>query len=291
MKAQVLGLRFDADSIRCWEEGVPNLLNMASAVGARFTLFVNMGVSFNWKHQLIHWFGRTRQAGEAGGVATTRCAIPTLKKLGLPAALRTMVFNPQLGEKYRNAIAGVASEGHELGLHGGMDHVIWQRHLTTIDDETLLGLLRPAFARFSDRYESPAGFASPGFVFDDRVLKLLDQFGFLYASDMSGGEPFRPVTSDGSRLDHYQVPVTVTGSENVPLIETLLCRGWREDAIVKEVIRQVRMTAWPVIYGHPYVEGVHATILGEALKELKSDYRIVPLREFLASWREVNKDG
>ena len=291
---QRLALRFDVDSVRCWEEGVPNLLALAERSGARFTFFVNVGYSFNWRDQLAHWF-RPRRDASPGPLVEERCALPTVKKLGVSAALRTMLFNPRLGERYRKTVDRVHAEGHEIGLHGGTDHVTWQRHLHTLSDDRLRELLLPAFDLMRERYGAPSGFASPGFVHDERVLELMDELGFLYASDMAGREPFRPERADGRRYRHYQVPVTIAGPANVPLIETLLCRGHDGSEVTERVVSAVRSAGSGVLYGHPYVEGVHIDILAGVLEVLSSDYEFVTLRDYVEGWRdqtvEADRDG
>ncbi len=61
-----------------------------------------------------------------------------------------------------------------------------------------------SYAHFVRHFGKPAGFSSPGFYSDERVMRLLDRLGFLYNGDGIGGEP-RPATADGrelSALDH-----------------------------------------------------------------------------------------
>lgn len=278
-----LALRFDVDSVRCWEEGVPNLLGLAHQFGAQVTFFVNMGVSFNWSYQLRHWLRRSESP--APRPQNDRCALPTLKKLGLRGALHTMLLNPRLGDRYRSTIDAARDHGHELGLHGGADHVIWQRALPTLTDAELRALFIPTFEQFVERYGQPAGFASPGFVWDDRVLRLLDELGFAYASDLPGTSPFRVERASGSSYQHYQVPVTVSGAANVPIIESLLCKGVPDSELVTTVVDMIRAQGSAVLYGHPYVEGVRIDLLRAVLDHLSSDYTFVTMNDYLSAWQ------
>lgn len=283
----VLALRFDVDSITCIERGIPKLEALADDFGVRFTFFVNMGYSFNHRLYLSALSKRGQRRGASGG---PRSALPVLTKLGVPAALRTILFNPRLGDRYRATFDRLAADGHELGLHGGTDHAAWQRSLETLDAPALEALFRPAFETFRTRYDQPRGFASPGFVYNDLVLDLLDREGFEYASDMPGEEPFVPGLDAGDGRTHYQVPVNVLGSSQVPIVEEGLARGLPHDQIVASAAAMIRERRFALMYGHPYVEGVHDAVLRDVLSEVRDTHQIVPVRDYLQLWRS-ERDG
>jgi len=223
--------RLDVDSLICLEQGIPNLLRLGERHGVRFTFFVNMGRSFSWRHTIANVL-RRKQDGRRAGPASTPVPykLSAASKLGRGGTLRTVVFNPRLGRRYRAALDLLHREGHELGLHGGSNHPAWQYRLDELGDDGLERLFRPAFEEFRDRYGHPRGFASPGFRYNQAVLGLLDNEGFEYASDMAGEVPFRPGRRDGaSRHTHFQVPVNVIGERRVPVIEQGLARGQRRD--------------------------------------------------------------
>lgn len=310
----VLALRFDVDSIRCIEEGIPRLRRLADEHQVRFTFFVNMGRSFNWLRTARHVLrGLVPGEPDAGGGSTgvddgdedrgirdetgdTPLSLPTTRKLGWSAVLRTVVRNPMLGDVYRPTFDALHADGHELGLHGGTDHAIWQRGLDDLDADELEQLFRPAYETFESRYGKPLGFASPGFRYNREVLTLLDREGFRYASDMSGETPFRPplepAESDGRSEDpsrpplhdHYQVPVNVLGEGNVPLIEQGLARGVSEVDIVSEIVGRITRRPFALMYGHPYVEGIRADLLGRVLDAVQDRYDVVTMAEYLRRW-------
>lgn len=212
-------------------------MKTADRLGVRFTFFLNLGFTFNWKHTLRHV--ARKQFRRAASSAPGPPALPTLDKLGAVGVLETMLLNPRLGRRFRKTFDRLFEAGHELGLHGGTDHALWQRALADLTDHQLDDLLRPAYDSFTRDYGKPPGFASPGFHYDDRVLRMTDGYGFEYGSDMAGERPFRPRIG-GHELAHYQVPVNVAGEGTVPLVEQMLALGRGDEEIVEAAARAIR---------------------------------------------------
>ena len=286
--------RLDIDSLVCLEAGVPNLLELAERHGVRFTFFVNMGRSFSWRHTTAKVLRRRPRDERASGPldAQEPHKLPVTRKLGRAGILRTVLFNPRLGRRYRSALDLLHREGHELGLHGGTSHPAWQYRLDDLGADELERLFRPAFDEFHHRYGRPRGFASPGFRFNDAVLDLLDDEGFEYASDMAGEAPFRPERRGGAaRHAHFQVPVNVIGEQRVPVIEQGMARGRSDDRIVRDAVERIRSRRFALMYGHPYVEGVHIRPLAAILSEVSDEYDVVTMGEYLARWKETIPDG
>ena len=282
---RVLAFRFDVDSVRCIEQGIPKLAAVARAHDVRFTFFVNMGYSFNWSHNLRHFARKYFTPSTTSRPQTVAHSLPTSRKLGVGGVLKTVLLNPRLGDRYRKTFDELFRAGHELALHGGTDHVIWQRSLHRLSKDELTALFRPAYETFTARYGRPVGFACPGFVHNDDVLRLLDEYRFAYSSDMPGVEPFRPRLEDGQTCSHYQVPVNVMGAGNVPIIEEMLSLGGAHDQIVARCVEEIRGRDFALLYGHPYVEGVHADIVDEVIRRVKPDFQILPVRDYLARWK------
>lgn len=288
--------RFDVDSVICLEKGVPNLLRLGERHGVRFTFFVNMGYSFSWRHTIARLLRKRRanRRGPGAGTPDEPYKLPAARKLGRSGTLRTVLFNPRLGRRYRAALDGLHREGHELGLHGGSDHAAWQYSLDDLGNDGLERLFQGAFEEFCDRYGHPRGFASPGFRYNGAVLDLLDRRGFEYASDMSGEHPFRPDRGGGDEAachSHFQVPVNVIGERRVPLIEQGLARGHSNERIVRDAVDRIRARRFALMYGHPYVEGVHARPLAAILSEVAGDYDVVTVAEYLRRWRGTTAYG
>ncbi len=297
----MLALRFDVDSLTCLERGIPALLRLGQRRAARFTFFVNMGRSFSWRYTTGRMLERFTKRKDSR--AAPRSAVPdklsATTKLGLGGTLKTVALNPRLGRRYRRVLDVVHREGHELGLHGGTNHAVWQYGLDSLSAAGLDHLLRPAFREFRNRYGRPRGFASPGFRHNLDVLELMDDFKFKYASDMTGNVPFRPrrvlsaASGDadretqakrGHRYDHFQVPVNVIGERGIPLIEQSLARGLSQARTVDRVLREVRKRRFAHLYGHPYLEGVRWRVLEEVLREVSDEYDVVPVEDYLVRW-------
>lgn len=280
---KTLAFRFDVDSVRCIEEGIPRLMEVGERRSVRFSFYVNMGRSFNWSHNFRHFVSKRR-----GGRGAARApALPTYRKLGVGGVLKTMFLNPILGERYRDTFDRLHAAGHELGLHGGTDHVVWQRSLDALSPEEVDSLLRPAYDVFVSRYGAPAGFASPGFVHNDTVLRLLDRYGFTYGSDQPGDLPFHP-RSDDVEHAHFQVPVNVVGPSNVPIVEYMLAMGHDDEEIVAACVEGIAARDFALLYGHPYVEGVRAEILDAVIAAVEGSHEVVTVEQYLQRWRQVN---
>ena len=287
---RLLALRFDVDSVTCLERGIPGLLKLGERHDARFTFFVNMGRSFSWRHTVARTAARMRGglSESAANGSPSPHKLPATVKLGRAGLLKTLLLNPPLGQRYRATLDEVAAAGHELGLHGGSNHATWQYALDELGTDGLERLFRGAFENFRSRYGAPRGFASPGFRYNEAVLDLMDREGFVYASDIPGDLPFRPLRSGGkSHHAHYQVPVNVMGERQVPLIEQGLARDHSAQRIVGDAVEAIRARPFALMYGHPYVEGVHWKLLDAILDEVSADYDLVTVAEYLRRYRET----
>ncbi len=279
---KTLAFRFDVDSVRCCAQGIPRLMEAADRLGVRFTFYLNLGHTFNWKHTLRHV--ARKQLGRVAAGSPRHPSLPTRRKLRPLDVLDTMLLNPQLGRRFRRTFGRLGDAGHELGLHGGTDHALWQRALSDLSDQQLDDLLRPAYEGFRRDYGRPRGFASPGFRCDDRVLRLTDDYGFDYGSDLPGERPFRPAVG-GTTLAHYQVPVNVVGEGTVPLVEQMLALGCADEEIVQAAAGAIRERSFALMYGHPFVEGVRADLIERIVREVADTHEVVTVEEYLQRWR------
>ena len=275
-----LAIRFDIDSITCFERGIPKLKWIGRKYQAPFSFYVNMGKSFN--------FGvNVRSMLRRHGTLPPAAKLGLLKKLTLKGLFKTVFWNPPLGKTFLEPLEELQKEGHELGLHGGMDHSLWQHGIHDMDYKQIADTFEPAYNEFNKYFGVPKGFASPGFQFNDQVCQILDVFKFQYSTDMSGDMPF-PTVSNGRKYGFWQVPVNVIGQAHTPVIEELLAKQKRPDDISKKVIDEIRRHEFALIYGHPYVEGYHINILDSILAALQGEYEITTVNEYLNKWRTIN---
>jgi len=182
---RLFAFRWDVDHRVCATDGIPKIRDVCRDFGVPNTFFVNMGRSTN----LVEWIG----AGAARSKAklADRDAVHLIKKTGWPRFLIETALSRPVGLSFVPLLQSLQAEGHELGLHGGMDHVIWSRRFRELPDRTLQADVEQSYRHFVRHFGKPAGFSSPGFYSDERVMALLDKLGFVYNGDAIGGEPAR----------------------------------------------------------------------------------------------------
>ena len=244
----------------CRDFGVPN------------TFFVNLGRSTN----LREWVGKGVTRSKAK--LADQDAVHLIKKTGWPRFLVETALARPVGLSFVPEIQALQAEGHELGLHGGMDHVIWSRRFHQLPDAELEADVEESYAHFVRHFGKPAGFSSPGFYSDDRVMALLDRLGFLYDADGIGGEP-RPATAKGRTLHHWTIPVTLSGPRTIPFLEYHGARGTPEAEVLGNLHAHLESREVVVLYGHPCYEGVRESILRKVFAAaLEHGFRFVTMQ-------------
>ena len=208
-----LCLRFDVDSHRCLREGVPALLDSLDAVHAPATFFVNMG----------RLTSRTRVArqyvttGSRSAGAASKQTLPLGQKLGRRGLAVALVQNPRVGASTPGVVADAARRGHEIGLHGGRSHRLWQDDAdgwgrAVVADEIAWGLAQLARAGVT----APAGFSSPGWTTSPTVAAVVREQGFAYLADGHAhgrAQPWR----DEDGLVHLPTNVVVDATGTVTM--------------------------------------------------------------------------
>ncbi len=272
MTERLFVFRWDVDHRVCMTDGMPRIRSVCRDFGVPNTFFVNLGRSTN----LREWLGKGVTRSKAK--LADREAVHLIKKTGWPRfVLETALARP-VGLSFVPELNAFQAEGHELGLHGGMDHVIWSRRFHQLPDATLQADVEESYAHFVRHFGRPAGFSSPGFYTDARVMLLLDRLGFSYNGDGIGGEP-RPATADGRELGHWTIPVTLAGPRTIPFLEYHGARGTPESEIMRELHRHLESRSFVVLYGHPCYEGVHEGILRKVFAAvLEQGFRFVTMQ-------------
>jgi peptidoglycan/xylan/chitin deacetylase (PgdA/CDA1 family) len=251
---RLFSFRWDIDHRACITDGLPRIFEVCDELGVKNTFFVNMGRSTN----LREWLGKGLRGSRAK--LNDMEAVHLIRKIGWPRfALETLLSRP-VGASLIKPLEQLLRRGHELGLHGGSDHVIWSRRFGQLPEAEIRADVVRTLELYTQYFGRPMGFTSPGFKFDERVRRLVDDLGFRYDGDAVGGEPHRALAG-GRQVRHWTIPVTLCGPRTIPLIEWHGARGSSEADIVADILRRIATESWVVLYGHPCYEGVRTELL------------------------------
>jgi peptidoglycan/xylan/chitin deacetylase (PgdA/CDA1 family) len=264
--------RWDVDHRVCMTDGMPRVRAVCRDFGVPNTFFVNLGRSTN----LREWLGKGVSRSKAK--LADREAVHLIKKTGWPRFILETALARPVGLSFIPELNALQAEGHELGLHGGMDHVVWSRRFHELPEGEIGADVEESYAHFVRHFGRPAGFSSPGFYSDERVMRLLDRLGFLYNGDGIGGEPRRAI-ADGRPLRHWTIPVTLAGPRTIPFLEYHGARGTPEADVMREVQQHLESRPLVVMYGHPCYEGVHEGMLRKVFAAaLEHGFRFVTMQ-------------
>jgi peptidoglycan/xylan/chitin deacetylase (PgdA/CDA1 family) len=256
----------------CVTDGLPRIRAVCRDFGVPNTFFVNMGRSTN----LREWLGKGVARSKAK--LADREAVHLIKKTGWPRFLLETALARPVGLSFVGTLQALQEEGHELGLHGGMDHVVWSRRFHQLPDEDLRADIDESYGHFVRHFGRPTGFSSPGFYSDERVMAQLDQLGFLYNGDAIGGEAAR-AQADGRELRHWTIPVTLAGPRTIPFLEYHGARGTPDHQVIADLHRHLDGRDQVILYGHPCYEGVRESVLRKVFGAvLERGYRFVTMQ-------------
>lgn len=242
-------LKVDVDTHDGMRDGVPRLLDAFAAAGVRASFFLSFGPDNAGKAVL----NVVRQRGFLKKMLATRAPSlygwrTILSGTLLPARPVASAF-PQLVQR-------IAQQGHEVGVHA-WDHRLWQDHLEELDEDAV----RAEFARSFEAHERLLGararaVAAPAWFATPTSLRVQDDLGLLYASDMRGGGPCFPVLG-GYRSTTLQLPTTQ------PCLEELLTLGRRDLAACAAELLRARAEQSPAPPAPPArVLALHAEVEG-----------------------------
>lgn len=264
--------RWDVDHRVCMTDGMPRIRAVCRDFGVPNTFFINLGRSTN----LREWLGTGVTRSKAK--LADREAVHLIKKTGWPRFILETALARPVGLSFIPELNAFQTEGHELGLHGGMDHVVWSRRFRELPEQNLVADVEESFAHFVRHFGRPAGFSSPGFYSDERVMRLLDRLGFLYNGDGIGGKPRRAVAG-GRELGHWTIPVTLAGPRTIPFLEYHGARGTPEPEVMRELREHLDSRSVVVLYGHPCYEGVREGMLRKVFAAaLEQGFRFVTMQ-------------
>jgi peptidoglycan/xylan/chitin deacetylase (PgdA/CDA1 family) len=267
---KLFSFRWDIDHRACITDGLPRIMKVCDELGVKNTFFVNMGRSTNLKE----WLSKGGLKGSKAKLQDME-AVHLIKKIGWPRFILETILSRPVGRSLIGSLQKLVSAGHELGQHGGSDHVVWSRRFFELPEAVIAEDVAANNAEMTQLFGKPAGFTSPGFKSDERVSRIVDDLGFDYDGDAIGGEPHHPIA--GKRvMRHWRIPVTMCGPRTVPLLEWHGARNTAAADIVRDFENRLDGNDWVVLYGHPCYEGVNEELLREIFKTaLNRGYRFV----------------
>lgn len=248
-------IRLDVDTTTC-ARALPKVLSFADRFGIRFTIFVNVGRSVSFRGALDRRL-RPYFSSDVKAIPKKSRRLPLHKKLGLRGVCETLLVNPRLFPIARDVLLEAKSTGHEIGLHGGTNHGLWQSYAATMSDQALEALLLPALEEFTRTFGMPFGFTSPGFVVHPHAYGILRRAGCHYVSDYVSVEGRVQWTGKGGLPN---IPVTLAAEGNVDYLESYVA-GNSQEPLEDVVDRFLSCAAFPVYYSHPcFVAGIGADV-------------------------------
>lgn len=266
--------RFDIDTHICLREGVPNLLKLFEAYDARGTFFVSMGRSFDRS-----LFLREKIKAQFSGKKTANGTFSMFSKLGAANSTTALLINPKIGAVHKTILHDIIAHGHELGLHGGKNHALWEKNAKNWSEQKILQEIDYGLGHFrQQQLPAPVSFASPCWQSPIGIEKLLKQRGFSILADEYSAthQPNKEV----SGFIHF--PTNVIGKHgNVGFVENLRALGYSSEEILSEFKRQLDTEGnYKMVFDHPFYIGIkELEILSQMIEiSLSKGYTIESLQ-------------
>lgn len=254
MREKLFSFRWDIDHRACMTDGVPVIREVCREFGVANTFFVNMGRSTN----LREWLGKGLR-GSRQKLNDTE-SINLIQKIGWRRFATETILARPVGRSFIGPLQELQRDGHELGLHGGTDHVIWSRRFPELPEAEIERDVEETLREFESHFGRPSGFTSPGFRSDVRIMRLVERLAFRYHGDAIGGTP-RLSQVDDRIYNHWTIPVTICGPRTVPFFEWHAARGTPEDEALADFEKELTSNDISVLYGHPCQEGLDRRLL------------------------------
>ncbi|HCR36096.1 TPA: hypothetical protein DIU22_03595 [Candidatus Woesebacteria bacterium] len=210
-------LRVDVESERGIKEGIPPLLNLLKKHNIKASFYVSMGGESNILELLK--YRKSLESSMERNVSVW----------SLRDKFRMAFFPKDFVTINRDILKLILEEGHELGIHG-WKHREWTRGLNMIDIEKTVDKSVSKYEKLFGK--KPISFSAPGFNSNEKVLKILRTRGIKFMSDFPG-ESVK--IYDGIK----NIPITITGKKQSPIIEYLVSLGKNDDEIFDEIKEKI----------------------------------------------------
>ncbi|MDA0328727.1 MAG: polysaccharide deacetylase family protein [Gemmatimonadetes bacterium] len=281
--------RFDVDTHCCVHEGMPALVGLGNRLDVPFTFFVNMGRAVSRRA-----FLRERVSSPVSPSRPQAAKLSALTKLGWGGYLKAAALNPIVGGAATGLVRAAHESGHEIGLHGGRNHAVWQLEASDWGAARVAAEIDAVLPTLSRALGDtcPQGFASPGWTSTPALDEVLAPRGFRYVADLHGPEPGSGKsgpTHDAERPDPPaalalpRVRTQLTGEPGgVAYLEHLRARGFADADILRRFESDLDGGARAmVVYDHPYHAGLRElTVIARMVGIVRSaGFEVVPLHE------------
>ena len=271
-----LAIRFDVDTHLCMSKGVPNLIELANTHEVKFTFFINTGKAISYKEIFKSLLRRNSMPNAAEHLTA-------IEKLGLKEYLRLLFLNPKVTTGNENIVADLIDQGHEIGLHGGINHASWQMRACHWDEEKVLENVRWGVSQLSSLgVKEVSGFSSPCWEHPKYLAGILSKLGFKCIADEHGYD-FNKKEILSSKI--ASIPTCMTAEPSgVAYFENLYARHLTMAEKSNIITKQLdAVEDFIVVYDHPYFLGIHdLPTLDLTLKIAnKLGFKIVPMRELI----------
>src|SRR3989344_2925724 len=272
--------RFDVDTHKCLSKGVPNILQLGKEVDAKFTFFINMGKAVSYTDYLIKLLNKNNKLGK-------KIKLSNLNKLGLYDFLIAAIVNPS-GTSYSGVIKLAHNLGHEIGLHGGLNHSKWQNHASSWSRKRLLKEIEFGLKELKKISIIPVGFSSPDWNGSKELYRVLQELGFQYVADFHENEKQDDLIRNES-LNLVDVPTNIINEPfGVGYVEHLRARGFDKTDILKNFSEKLdKKNKLAIVYDHPcYVGTKEIEIVKEIVLIARSKgFKIVTINEVVKKLR------
>lgn len=258
-----IALKVDVDTLRGTLEGVPALLRLFDQYQVRATFLFSLGPDHTGR--AIKRVFRPGFLGKVGRTSvTSHYGIKTL-------LYGTLLPGPHIGKRGGQVMRNIASAGHETGIHT-YDHVYWQDEVIKRDMTWTRTQMDKAREVYQDIFQCQAPtHGAAGWQMNRHAFLLEQEYGFRYASDCRGTQPFLPVI-DGQAVACPQLPTTLP-----TLDEVIGLDGWTGENVHEHILARS-----DVMQPHGHVYTLHAELEGMQL--------LPTLKKLLEGWRARGAD-
>ena len=226
----VFSLRIDLESDKGIREGVPKILALLKEFDVKASFYVTMGGESNILELLKY---RKKLPGKRKVSVFSRGEI-----------LRMILFPKDFVTENKKILQRILAEGHELGIHG-WKHREWTRGLEQLN---VRKAIRKAIKKYIKLFgKKPQSFCAPAFRMNQEVVNTLSSGGIEVISDFEGDSPKKV---DGL----INVPITLRGEGNTPIIEYYVGEGYSDKEIFEKIVVGIKKSDYASMYIHGLFE-------------------------------------